>query len=159
MTGIEIDFHIQEHPHLGYRKEDRIDWTSAYLTDIQQGVFMGDAILRLPGLDLSTVDGWRGLVEWCLRLDSVVRDLESGSQSTVLSEPDSDDEVTLIRDGADLVVTSTRVDGVAVVPVEALKREARRFLTRTITWISERYPDAKMSPGTAGLWERLDRYG
>lgn len=96
MTEIEIDFHIADHPHLGYRKEDRIDWERAYVTDIQQGAFMGDAILRLGGVDFSTVDGWRGLVEWCLRLDSSVRWLESGSPSHVMSEPDSDDHVRLI---------------------------------------------------------------
>lgn len=158
MTEIEIDFHIADHPHLGYRKEDRIDWERAYVTDIQQGAFMGDAILRLGGVDFSTVDGWRGLVEWCLRLDSSVRWLESGSPSHVMSEPDSDDHVRVNREGQDLVVSSTRVDGTAVVDAQAFGREAGRFLRRSIEWIDAQYPGARLNPSASDIWARLDRY-
>lgn len=158
MTGIEIDFRISDHPHLGYRKEDRIDWSRAYATDVQQGVFMGDVILRLPGLDLSTTDGWRGLVEWCLRLDSVVQSLESGSPSHVMTEPESDHEVLFHRDGPDLRITSTRVVGVAVVDSEAFIGTAGRFLRRSVAWITDQHPGAKLTPDTSWIWERLERY-
>ena len=158
MTNVQIDFHIANHPHLGYRKEDHIDLEHASVTDIQQGAFMGNAILRMPGADFSTVDGWRGLIEWCLRLDSLVRELESGAPTTTMSEPDSDAYLKFRRQGPRLEVTSTRVGGTGVVVVEEFLDEVNRFLGRTIAWIETEHPTALLNLSASNIWARLERY-
>lgn len=154
VTDIEIDFRIGDHPYLGYRRED----CRVYEFGILQDFFMGNTVFRLPGLDLSSSDGWRGLGEWCLKLDDAVEILEAGSLSHVMMEPDSDDEVLFRVQGPDVVVTSTRVDGVGVVELGAFLRVARDFLRRSVTWIHEGHPGVTRDPDDALIWERLDRY-
>jgi hypothetical protein len=161
VKDFEIDFRITNHPFLRYRKEDRLDLEHAYLSDIQQGAFMGDVILRLPGADFSTFpqdSGWRGLVEWCLRLDSAVRSLAAGAAEHQISEPDSNDYVVIRRDGEDLVFSWTRSDAVARIRAKEFIREATDFVQRSVRWIGERYPAAKRNRQASYIWEKLDAY-
>jgi hypothetical protein len=154
-----VGFVITNHPHLGYRKEDRIDLESAYATDILQGAFMGDAILRLPGADFSTApanSGWRGLVEWCLELDGAIQDFGAGAEQHEMSISDPVESIRIRRDGHDLVLS--RGDVVGRVAVAEFVENVEVFIRESVMWINDRYPAAKHNPAARAYWERLDVY-
>jgi hypothetical protein len=161
VDGIEIGFRVTDHPFLGYKKEDRIDLERAWTSDILHGAFMGDVIFRLPNGDFSTYEqdsGWRGLVEWCLRLDAAVRSISVGEVEHRMSEPDSDEYIRIRRDGADLVISWTRSDAVARIGVEAFLQAAADFIGRSVAWIGDEYPAARRNRQALYIWERLDVY-
>lgn len=159
---IEIGFTITDHPFLNYRKEDRIDLEGAYGTDILQGAFMGDVILRVPGADFSTPapnHGWRGLVEWCLRLDEAIRALRAGAAEHCLSEPDGNDYVLIRSDDADrLNLSHSRLPGLGTVPRKSFLQAAEACIQRSVHWIGAQYPAAKRNPEATDFWARLDAY-
>ncbi|MEU4362162.1 hypothetical protein [Promicromonospora sp. NPDC023987] len=161
LAEIEIGFVIRDHPHFGYRKEDRIDLEHAHSTDILQGAFMGDAILRLPGEDFSTSPsdlGWRGLVEWCLRLDAVVRRVAEGASEFELSVPDISETIQIRRDGDDLLFSFAYVETVGRIGTVTFIEHVEAFIRESTTWIGDRYPAAKRNPAARAYWERLDAY-
>lgn len=141
VSDFEINFKITDHPHLRLRKEDHVNLEFACRTDILQGAFMGDAILRVPGADFSTPaanHGWRGLVEWCLGLDAAITAINGGAVEHRISEPDGEDFVMIRRDGPELVFSGSRSSGVGRVSEELFLQEARNFIRRTVLWIGER---------------------
>lgn len=161
VAEIEIGFVIRGHPHFGYRKEDRIDLEHAHSTDILQGAFMGDAILRLPGADFSTPPsdrGWRGLVEWCLRLDAVVRRIAEGASEFEMSVPDITEAIQVRRDGDDLLFSFSQVETVGRAGVATFVERVGEFIRESVTWIGDQYPAAKRNPAARGYWDRLDAY-
>jgi hypothetical protein len=161
ISAIEIGFRITNHPRLGCKKEDRIDVEQAWSSDILQGAFMGEVIFRLPGGDFSTSErdsGWRGLVEWCLRLDAAVRSISAGEAEHRISEPDSNEYIQIRRDGTDLVFSWTRSKAVARIGAEAFLQAAEDFIRRSVAWIGDEYPAAKRNRQALHIWERLDAY-
>jgi hypothetical protein len=161
MNQLEVDFQVTEHPHLGYKKEDRLDLEHAFSTDILHGAFMGNVVFRLPEADFSTPSsnaGWRGLVEWCLRLDALVRQLDEGRAHTRISEPDSDSYIDVHRDGQVLKFSSSGLVREGSVELNSFLLAARSFIGRSMRWIDKQYPAAKKNLSVAYVWERLDAY-
>jgi hypothetical protein len=161
LNQIEIGFEITDHPFLKYKKEDRVDLEHAYRTDILHGAFMGDVILRLPGADFSTPPanhGWRGLVEWCLRLDAAVSSLSSGATEHRMSEPDGNDWVLIRGDHDDLIFTSSTSAEVGRIARMSFLRAAEAFIRHSVLWVGEHYPAAKRNRESTDIWTRLDAY-
>jgi hypothetical protein len=159
VTSLTVGFVVTNHPHLGYRMEERVDLESVYATDILQGAFMGDAILRLPGADFSTTprnSGWRGLVEWCLALDATIRGIGQGTAEQEMSVSDPVESIQIRRDGQDLVLS--RGDVVGRVAIADFTEHIEAFIRESVTWINDRYPAAKRNPAARAYWEQLDAY-
>lgn len=161
VNDLEISFVVSDHPHLGYRKEDRIDLENAHRMDILHGAFMGSAILRMPGADLSTVEadrGWRGLVEWCLCLDDVVRGLSRANSIVEMEIPDGNGTIQIFRKGVDLIFTCDWAPMCGRVDADMFVASAGRFICESVGWVSEKYPDAIRNSRSKDLWDRLFVY-
>ena len=122
---------------------------------------MGDVILRVQGGDFSTSQrnsGWRGLVEWCLRLDAAVRKLAESATSIEMSLPDSSEFIQIRRQGDDLLFSCTYADTQGRTETAAFVEHAERFIRESVEWIGANYPAAKRNAETQDIWERLDAY-
>ena len=161
MRDFELDFIIRDHPHLGYRKEDVIDLENARDTDILHGAFMGDVVLRVPGADFSTPpqdSGWRGLVEWCLKLDAAIRDIRRGVDVHEMPIADSSDVIIVTRREDELIFSCTYSDASGRVDAAAFLRGASEFIRKSIEWIRGAYPSALRNVRANDLWRRLSVY-
>ncbi|WP_152667313.1 hypothetical protein [Cellulomonas sp. FA1] len=159
--AVFVGFNIQEHPKLGYRKEDRIDLATAWDTDIYQGAFMGTAILRIGEVDFGTPPwrkGWRGLVEWSLNLDCLLQGIRADSEWDMMSYPDGVEWALFHRTGGALEVTCSFVENAARAEAGELHDRILQFLHATILWFDSNYPAAVRNAEAKGYWERLKLY-
>lgn len=119
---------------------------------------MGSAILRLSEADFSTpleCRGWRGLIEWCLRLDSTIETLESDKVLHRMSIPDGPDEVIFQRSADQVVVSCSYAHFTATCDATDLIGAASNFIRETIRWIDAEYPRARRDPQAQQYWRRL----
>jgi hypothetical protein len=158
VSDVLIDFVIQDHPHFGYRIEERRDLQSIYVTTLIQGAFMGNTVMCIDGANFGSDDGWRGLVEWCLHLDAAVRSIQSHDAIHYMGEPDTDCKIAIERNGENLRFSQIPAGVAASANAEAFIGACSKFIRRSVLWITAEYPSALRHPDSDFIWARLEKY-
>ena len=153
---IDLDFVVRGYPGTGRKIEEERELRTVSRPDLIQGAFMGDAIFLLNDADLSTQFGWVALLDWCLRLNSAVRSLNSEA-SAKFDFSESDDWISFSRKGADVAVACSYSPLIAVVNFDSLGDAVQDFIDTRLAWVVRNYPSALQNHAMVDVYRILGR--
>jgi hypothetical protein len=152
--AIDLGFVVKGYPGSERRVEDDTDLERAYAPDLLQGAFMGDAILRIDDVDLSTRFGWVSLIDWCVRLSVALTDLRRDGKATI-GFAESDDAISLRRHLDVVLLAASYQPGIALAPCRDFEAAVHEFIDARLNWIAREHPEAMRNPAMAGIVERI----
>ncbi|GGN32816.1 hypothetical protein GCM10010109_54220 [Actinoplanes campanulatus] len=153
---IELDFIVKGYPRTGRKIEEEGELAYVSRPDLIQGAFMGDAVLRLHGVDFSTNFGWVTLLDWCLSLTVAVKSLEF-TDSTAFTFSESDDYLEFRLRSGEVTVACSYSPLIAKADFQDLKVAVEGFVDRWLDWIVREFPDALRNKAMPDVYMRLGR--
>jgi hypothetical protein len=153
--SFELGFTIKGYPGTERRVEQDSDLSRVWSMDLIQGAFMGDATFKINATDFSTQFGWVTLIDWCLRITSVLRTLER-EEGYSMRFSESDDFISFRILGSSVLVACSYRPGIAVAQYDAFVVAVQEFVVARLKWIYINYPGAFANPA---MGEALGRVG
>jgi hypothetical protein len=157
MSGrIGLGFVVRGYPGSGRRVEAESDLSGVDGPDLLQGAFMGDAVLELGDVDLSTRFGWVTLIDWCVRLATVLGELRRHGQG-VIGFSESDDFLSCRRHADMVFLAGSYRSGIAAVRHADFDAAVREFIDDRMGWVAREFPGAMRNSAMADVLARIDR--
>ena len=127
-----------------------IDLRTAEVSSLRYHCFLGDIVLRIDDVDLSTHWGWVPVLDFAVALHAIAHAIDTGPHG-VFKFTESDATIEFDRDGDVVKVQASYAPGIAEVPYAEFVEAADAFLGRVVGDLTSAHPELAENPFVAGL--------
>jgi hypothetical protein len=127
-----------------------IDLRTAEVSSLRYHCFLGDIVLRIDDVDLSTHWGWVPVLDFAVALHAIAHALDAEPHGA-FGFTESDATLEFDRDGDVVKVRASYAPGIGEVPYVEFVDAADRFLGRVVGDLTSAHPALAENPFVAGL--------
>jgi hypothetical protein len=127
-----------------------IDLRTAEVSSLRYHCFLGDIVLRIDDVDLSTHWGWVPVLDFAVALHAIAHGMDT-EPHRVFTFTESDATLEFDRDGDVVNVQASYAPGIAEMPYAEFVEAADAFLRRVVCDLTSTHPELAENPFVAEL--------